>query len=81
MQSPLHVLAAPNACCIQLICVPACCHGFEQVFGADSAQEKLFKQSVIPIVQEVLEGFNCTIFAYGQTGTGTRSCNQIPVSL
>ncbi|KAJ6406701.1 hypothetical protein OIU84_010250 [Salix udensis] len=23
-----------------------------------------------PIVDEVLEGFNCTIFAYGQTGTG-----------
>lgn len=25
---------------------------------------------MIPIVNEVLEGFNCTIFAYGQTGTG-----------
>lgn len=24
----------------------------------------------MPIVNEVLEGFNCTIFAYGQTGTG-----------
>ena len=24
----------------------------------------------MPIVEEVLEGFNCTIFAYGQTGTG-----------
>ena len=23
-----------------------------------------------PIVNEVLEGYNCTIFAYGQTGTG-----------
>jgi kinesin family protein 11 len=26
--------------------------------------------AVRPIVEEVLEGFNCTIFAYGQTGTG-----------
>jgi kinesin family protein 11 len=25
---------------------------------------------VFPIVQEVLEGYNCTLFAYGQTGTG-----------
>jgi len=25
---------------------------------------------VSPIVNEVLEGYNCTIFAYGQTGTG-----------
>ena len=23
-----------------------------------------------PLVDEVLAGFNCTIFAYGQTGTG-----------
>ncbi len=25
---------------------------------------------VEPIVDEVLQGFNCTVFAYGQTGTG-----------
>lgn len=42
----------------------------EQVFGPDSTQEKLFKQSITPIVNEVMDGFNCTIFAYGQTGTG-----------
>lgn len=41
-----------------------------QVFGPECGQEKLFKQAIIPIVQEVLDGFNCTIFAYGQTGTG-----------
>ena len=23
-----------------------------------------------PLVEEVINGFNCTIFAYGQTGTG-----------
>jgi kinesin family member 11 len=41
-----------------------------QVFGADSKQERVYKQAIVPIVQEVLDGFNCTIFAYGQTGTG-----------
>jgi Kinesin motor domain len=41
-----------------------------QVFGPDSKQEKVYNQAIVPIVQEVLEGFNCTIFAYGQTGTG-----------
>lgn len=41
-----------------------------QVFSSDAAQEKLYKQAIVPIVQEVMEGFNCTIFAYGQTGTG-----------
>jgi hypothetical protein len=30
----------------------------------------VYNQAIVPIVQEVLEGFNCTIFAYGQTGTG-----------
>lgn len=28
------------------------------------------KKTALPIVNTVLEGFNCTIFAYGQTGTG-----------
>ena len=41
-----------------------------QVFGPNSQQEDLFNQAISPIVNEVLEGYNCTIFAYGQTGTG-----------
>lgn len=41
-----------------------------QVFGPDSQQERVYHQAISPIVTEVLEGFNCTIFAYGQTGTG-----------
>ncbi|KAG0496673.1 hypothetical protein HPP92_001364 [Vanilla planifolia] len=43
---------------------------FDKVFGPNSNQVDLFDQCVSPIVDEVLEGFNCTIFAYGQTGTG-----------
>ena len=41
-----------------------------QVFGPNSQQKELYDQAVSPIVYEVLEGYNCTIFAYGQTGTG-----------
>jgi hypothetical protein len=41
-----------------------------QVFDPDSGQAKLYRMAIKPIVEEVLEGFNCTIFAYGQTGTG-----------
>ena len=41
-----------------------------QVFGPESSQERLYTGAIAPIVCEVLEGFNCTIFAYGQTGTG-----------
>lgn len=43
---------------------------FDKVFGPSSRQKELFEQSISPIVNEVLEGYNCTIFAYGQTGTG-----------
>ncbi|KAJ9695076.1 hypothetical protein PVL29_010530 [Vitis rotundifolia] len=43
---------------------------FDKVFGPSAQQKDLYEQAVIPIVNEVLEGFNCTIFAYGQTGTG-----------
>ncbi len=43
---------------------------FDKVFGTYSTQEEVFDQMVRPIVNECLEGFNCTIFAYGQTGTG-----------
>ncbi|XVE75941.1 hypothetical protein DITRI_Ditri12bG0132500 [Diplodiscus trichospermus] len=43
---------------------------FDKVFGPSAQQNDLYEQAVVPIVNEVLEGFNCTIFAYGQTGTG-----------
>jgi Kinesin motor domain len=43
-------------------------YNFDKVFGMYSTQEEVFKQVVRPIVDEVLAGFNCTIFAYGQTG-------------
>ena len=41
-----------------------------QVFDPETGQAKIYKMAIAPIVEEVLEGFNCTIFAYGQTGTG-----------
>ncbi|KAG0476973.1 hypothetical protein HPP92_013814 [Vanilla planifolia] len=43
---------------------------FDKVFGPSAKQKELYDQAITPIVNEVLEGFNCTIFAYGQTGTG-----------
>lgn len=43
---------------------------FDKVFGPKSQQRSIYDQAISPIVNEVLEGFNCTVFAYGQTGTG-----------
>ena len=35
-----------------------------------SLQKNVYDQTCRPIAQSILEGFNGTIFAYGQTGTG-----------
>ncbi len=34
------------------------------------SQEQIFKETALPIVESVIQGYNGTIFAYGQTGTG-----------
>ncbi|XP_044136762.1 kinesin-like protein KIF3A isoform X5 [Bufo gargarizans] len=43
---------------------------FDTVFGTDSNQLDVYNLTARPIVDSVLEGYNGTIFAYGQTGTG-----------
>nr|ASS77296.1 kinesin family member 3A [Palaemon carinicauda] len=43
---------------------------FDSVFGPESKQVDVYNLAARPIVENVLEGYNGTIFAYGQTGTG-----------
>ncbi|VDP58167.1 unnamed protein product [Schistosoma curassoni] len=43
---------------------------FDLVFGCGSKQTDIYNMVARPIVDKVLEGYNGTIFAYGQTGTG-----------
>ncbi|KAJ2808333.1 Kinesin- motor protein [Coemansia guatemalensis] len=43
---------------------------FDGVFGPKATQENVYDKVVSPILHEVMQGYNCTIFAYGQTGTG-----------
>ncbi|XP_021939166.1 kinesin-like protein Klp61F isoform X2 [Zootermopsis nevadensis] len=43
---------------------------FDRVFGPNSRQIDVYMSVVHPIISEVLDGYNCTVFAYGQTGTG-----------
>lgn len=43
---------------------------FDRVFGPESTQVEVYQGVVEPILDEVLMGYNCTVFAYGQTGTG-----------
>ncbi|XP_041950615.1 kinesin-like protein KIF3C isoform X1 [Alosa sapidissima] len=43
---------------------------FDAVYDASSKQGDLYDETVRPLIDSVLQGFNGTIFAYGQTGTG-----------
>ncbi|XP_046741303.1 kinesin-like protein Klp61F [Diprion similis] len=43
---------------------------FDKVFGPLSKQVDVYQAVVSPLLDEVLAGYNCTVFAYGQTGTG-----------
>ncbi|VDM07801.1 unnamed protein product [Wuchereria bancrofti] len=43
---------------------------FDSVYDAQSKQLDLYDETFRHLVDSVLEGFNGTIFAYGQTGTG-----------
>ncbi|KAL7009238.1 hypothetical protein EMMF5_001436 [Cystobasidiomycetes sp. EMM_F5] len=43
---------------------------YDRVFGMQSSQEEIFEYGVRGIVQDVVAGYNGTVFAYGQTGSG-----------
>jgi hypothetical protein len=43
---------------------------FDHIFGMDSQQDQLYGQSTFPMVEDVMAGYNGTLFAYGQTGAG-----------
>ena len=43
---------------------------FDHIFDMDSTQDDVYKISAVPAVESLISGFNSTIFAYGQTGTG-----------
>ncbi|KAG0345628.1 kinesin motor protein cin8 [Podila humilis] len=48
---------------------PSKTYSFDRVFMY-SDQDCIYNEVVTPILDEVLTGYNCTVFAYGQTGTG-----------
>ncbi|KAJ2401251.1 Kinesin- motor protein, partial [Coemansia sp. RSA 2531] len=45
-------------------------YNFDGVFGPRTTQEQIYEKVASPILEEVMQGYSCTIFAYGQTGTG-----------
>lgn len=45
-------------------------YSFDRVFTESDTQRDIFDAVVKPLVDRVQGGYNCTVFTYGQTGTG-----------
>ncbi|CAH1102092.1 unnamed protein product [Psylliodes chrysocephalus] len=43
---------------------------FDSTYGQDSTTEVIYNDICYPLIESVLEGYNATIFVYGQTGCG-----------
>ena len=50
--------------------IPNAPFAFDRVFGMSSTQADIFNFSIRTTVQDVMNGYNGTVFAYGQTGAG-----------
>jgi len=50
--------------------IPSYRFGFDDIFDQPTEQRDLYLEVGRPVVERALEGFNGTIFAYGQTATG-----------
>lgn len=45
-------------------------YNYDRVFNTNTVQADIFEKAMKPIVEGVMEGFNGTVFAYGQTSSG-----------
>ncbi|ORX97653.1 kinesin heavy chain [Basidiobolus meristosporus CBS 931.73] len=43
---------------------------FDRCFGPTTSQQELFEYGILQTVDDVMNGYNGTVFAYGQTGSG-----------
>lgn len=43
---------------------------YDHIFSPSASQAEVFENIAQPVIDNVLEGYNGTIFAYGQTGSG-----------
>ncbi|KAJ7149338.1 kinesin [Mycena filopes] len=43
---------------------------FDRVHGPPTTQHEMFTTTALPLISRFVEGFNCTILAYGQTSSG-----------
>lgn len=56
-------------------------YSFDNVFTAFSTQEEVFDATVKPVILDVMRGFESTVFAYGQTGTGKTHTSELHITI
>ena len=54
---------------------------FDYVFGEESSQEQVFEAACAPLVQRCFQGYNATVFAYGQARPSTQTHPKLHSSL
>ncbi|VDO17934.1 unnamed protein product, partial [Brugia timori] len=42
---------------------------FDSVFDPTTSQEIIYDECAAPLLEKIFDGYNCTILAYGQTGS------------
>lgn len=63
----------PQACIISIKCPEndqVKSFTFDSVYDESTSQRQFYDESGYPLVESIFEGYNGTIFAYGQTGCG-----------
>ncbi|PVU84910.1 hypothetical protein BB559_007309 [Furculomyces boomerangus] len=63
-----HVNQVPGA--NQVLIGPDRSFTFDYIYSGKNNQNKIYDESVKPLVTQFLDGYNVTIMAYGQTGSG-----------
>lgn len=48
------------------------------MYAAQSSQKELYKKEIHPLLQTLTDGFDCTVFCYGMTGSGKTYTMQGP---
>ncbi|CAK9040157.1 Kinesin-like protein KIF19 [Durusdinium trenchii] len=43
---------------------------FDQAFDPETSNQQIFQATTQPLIGSILQGFNCSVFAYGSTGAG-----------
>jgi Kinesin motor domain len=43
---------------------------FKRVFSSETTQDQVFMNVGVPLIEPILDGYNCGLLAYGQTGGG-----------